>query len=272
MTKSNGLDGVAEAIFAKGSASIPPIKDEEGNLFVLVPQGYELEQISVRDPKLLRIQSSAMFHDEGSFISYVKRYADPRTRLCAETGRQSGNYPYIKAIFDYHQPKDPQHGQHTALFRPTYSEEWSRWTKASGVAMPQANFAEYVEENRRDIVQPDAAFLLDIVSKFRATKKIDFNSVVYQPNGDVTLGWDERTEGANGQPVTMPTALDLGIPVFFKGARYSVPVFLRYRLAEGKLAFTLKIDRGDYIEQAAFDDITTKVAKETEIEIYMGRL
>ena len=270
MTKSNGLDGVAEAIFAKGAATIPPIKDEEGNLHVLVPNGYDLERIPARDPALLRIQGSPRFHDAASFIAYVNRYKDGRTRLCAETSKQSGGGAYIKAIFDYHEPSKPSHCVHTAMFVPSYSEEWKKWTAVP--TLPQAVFAEFVEENRRDIVKPDAAFLLDIVSKFKATKKIDYNSVVYQPNGDVTLGWDERTEGANGQPVTMPTSLEIGIPVFFKGPLFKINVFLRYRLADAKLNFTLKVDRADLTEQTAFDDVTTKVAAETEIEIYMGRL
>lgn len=269
-TKTNGLDGVAEAIFAKGAATIPPIKDEEGNLHVLVPQGYKLEPIPARDPRLLRIETAPRFHDVASFIAYVKRYGDDRTRLCAETGKQASGSAYIKAVFDYHKPGEPQHAAHTALFVPSYSEEWKKWTAIP--PLPQALFAEFVEENRRDIVTPNAAVLLDMVSKFKATKKIEFNSVVYQPNGDVTVGWDERTEGVNGQPVTMPTSLEIGIPVFFKGPLFKVNVFLRYRLADQKLGFTLKVDRADLTEQTAFDDLTTKVAAETEIEIYMGRL
>ena len=260
------------AIFHKGATASPPVETPDGGFAMLVPEGYRLEKIAPLVAPLTHIQERVRFHDENSFISYVNRYKDGKsTRLFAQTSRQSGGAATITAILDYHEEDKPRRGAHVAVFVPIFSEEWSRWTKATA-PMLQAYFAEFIEENRKDIETPDAAHLLDIVSRFKATKKVEFNSVVYQPNGDLTVGWDERTEGANGQPITIPTQLELGIPVFFKGERYSVPVFLRYRLADQKLTFSLKIDRGDYIEQAAFDQITAKVAEGTGIEVYSGRV
>ena len=145
-----------------------------------------------------------------------------------------------------------------------------RWTRAQPMA--QVAFAEFIEENRKDIVSPDSALLLDIVSKFRASRKQDYDSVVYQANGDITVAWSEKTENAGKPGVAVPTDLGLGIPVYFKGELYSVPVLMRYRLSDGKLTFNVKVDRPDYIEQAAFDDTADKILAETAIKPFIGSM
>jgi len=72
----------------------------------------------------------------------------------------------------------------------------------------------------------------------------------------------------------VPSPIDgqLMIPVYFKGELYSVPVLMRYRLADGKLMFMIKVDRPDYIEQAAFDATAKQIAEATGIEPYIGAM
>lgn len=255
---------------------VPPIVDSDGRTHVLSPAGYGLSIVEPPEKKLHRIRQRPTFFDVDSFVAYVKRYQTAATQVFATPGHSADNgKASITAIIDYHGSASeagdagtPDYCAHVATYRPRYSEEWTRWCKAA--TLGQVEFAEFLEENRRDISAPEAASLLDIVTKFRASRKQSYDSVVYQPNGDVQIAYAETTESAGKPGVSVPTEIKLGIPVFFKGQRYEVPVFLRYKVGDSKVQFSIKVDRADYIEQAAFDEITSAVGEALALPIYFG--
>lgn len=242
---------------------------DDGTQVVALPDGFTAHNIAPQERPLLRIVQTPMLFDEASFIDYVNRFKSEESRIFAVPGHLSPDkQARVTAALDYHGPSKPQRCQHVVSFAPRYSEQWVRWTKAP--PMPQAAFAEFIEENRIDIIDPDAAVLLDMVSKFRATRKQDYDSVVYQPNGDIVVAWSDKTESAGKPGVSVPDGLKLGIPVFFRDIPVKVPCFMRYRLSDGKLTFAVKVDRPEYIEQDAFDLITKRIGEQTAITPYLG--
>lgn len=256
----------------EGAVYRAPIQTTDGATHIFVPEGYRLERIAPLDPVLTRIRQAVTLHDVDSFIEYVKRFATSSSQLFAEPGfiSKSGSAA-ITAVLDYHAgPGMPDHAAHVATYSPRYSEQWNRWVRTLPPTFRQAEFAEWVEENRADIVAPEAAKLLDIVRAFKASKKSEFNSVVYQPNGDVTLQYDERTEqlGSSGP---LPELLQLGIPVYYRTEVYKVPVFVRFKVASGAVVFSLKPDRADLIEDNAFGGLLTRIAEATGLTKYVGR-
>lgn len=262
-------DNIKELIdhAAKGA---PSHDTPDGGKLVVIPSGYKAERIAPLDPELLRITQSVTLHDRDSFAAYVNRYKSEATRLFAEPGFLAGGAAHVTAVLDYHLPDAARHGVHVAAFRPRYSEQWQRWNAACRAPLAQAQFAEFIEEARADIVEPEAAKLLDIVRAFKASKRVEFDSVVYQNNGDVTLGYDEKTQqrGASGP---LPEAMKLGIPVYFRDTVYAVPLFVRFKVDGGAVKFQLKIDRADVIEDAAFGELTRAISEATAIEPYLGR-
>lgn len=251
-------------------ASRAPSHDlPDGGKLVVIPQGYRAERVDPAMPA--RIKQAVTLHDLDSFITYVNRFKSGATQVFAEPGFLAGGQAKVVAVLDYHEPEKADHGQHVATYLPRYSEQWQRWQKACAAGLfKQAQFAEFVEEVRADIVDPDAARLLDIVRTFKASKRVEFDSVVYQPNGDVKLAYDERTE-QKGSSGVLPEQMTLGIPVYFRGTGYKVPVFVRYRVEGGAVGFGLKIDRADVIEDAAFGELTAAVKEQTAIGVYLGR-
>lgn len=240
----------------------------DGGSIVVCERNQRVEKIHPLEKMLPRIRQAPTFYDLASFTGYVTAFKTDTTRIFGVPGTiASDGRAKLTAILDYHGPGKPDHGAHVATYAPRYSEQWDKWTKAG--SMPQAAFAEFIEENRADISEPDAATLLDIVTKFRTTRKQEFNGVVYQPNGDVVIGWSDTTESA-GKGVAVPTELKLGIPVFFRGTLYAVPVLMRYRVPDGKLTFTVKVDRAALIEQTAFDEIAKAASDATGIGVLIG--
>lgn len=261
-------DALAKA-FELGAMRSPVYDTPDGGYAVLVPPGYDLETVPPLDRPLTHIHQTTTLLDMDSFNDYVVHFKTPATRIFAVPGYLNSGIAQFRAAMDFHETSDKAgYGHHNAIYQPPYSEEWKRWTKAG--VMKQAEFAEFIEENRRDIVTPDAANLLDLVRRFKATKKQDYDSLVYQPDGSTAINWVDKTTSATGV-IPVPETLKLGIPVFFQGARYEINVFMRYKLTEGILAFTIKVDRPDYAEQTAFDVIKNEIANATGLRVYLGK-
>lgn len=254
--------------FNAGAAKAPAHDTPDGGKLVIVPQGYRTEHIDPAMPP--RIKQAVTLHDRDSFIAYVNRFKTPDTRIFAEPGFLASGQAKIVAVIDYHGAAKADHGGHSATYAPRYSDQWNRWRNACAQPMRQAEFAEFVEEVRGDIVNPEAAKLLDIVRTFKASKRVEFDSVTYQPNGDVKLGYEERTE-QKGTSGALPETMEIGIPVYFRGTAYKVPVLVRYKVGQGAVAFQLKLDRADIIEDAAFGELTKAIGEATSIDPYLGR-
>lgn len=267
------LKELANQLVDLGAAAGKLVDTPDGGKAVLIPDRFKLHQFPPVDPPeaaLKRISGGVTLHDAASFVLYVNQYKSATTKVFAEPGFiRSDGQARVVAIFDYHEKDTPHHGAHIAQYMPRYSEQWTRWTKAS--AFEQVPFAEWIEENRSDISEPAAASLLDIVRTFKASKKVEYDSVVYQPNGDVRLNYNETTEGKGAQSSVLPERMTLGIPVYFRGERYAVGVWVRYRASNGKVVFNLKVDRPDVIEDDAFNALVADINSKTEIEAYLGR-
>ena len=259
-----------ERIIALASAQAPAHPTPDGGKLVVVPKGYEVREVAPIEPPLPRIRQGVTMHDAASFVAYVNRYKTAATQIFAEAGFLAGGAAHVTAVLDYHEPGKADRCAHVATYRPRYSDQWQRWHAAAKGAMKQAEFAEFIEEHRGDVASPSAAVLLDIVRTFKASKKVEFDSVVYQSNGDVMLTYDERTE-QKGKSGPMPEIMTLGIPVYFRGEVYEVPVFVRFKVGGGTVVFQLKPDRSDIIEDAAFSDLATKIGADVEIQPYLGR-
>lgn len=264
MDTNNQLETALSVVASRA----PHHEAPDGGKLVIIPEGYRAERIEPAMPP--RIKQGVTLHDRDSFVGYVNRFKTEATQVFAEPGFLAGGVARVVAVIDYHAPKQADHGWHSATYTPRYSEQWQRWQKACAQPLRQAEFAEFIEEVRGDIVDPDAAKLLDIVRTFKASKRVEFDSVVYQPNGDVKLGYEERTE-QKGSSGLLPEVMHLGIPVYFRGSAYKVPVLVRYKVANGAVAFALKIDREDIIEDTAFSELTAAVKDATVIDVYLGR-
>ena len=54
--------------------------------------------------------------------------------------------------------------------------------------------------------------------------------IVNLQSGEGCMEFSEEHKGDDGQPLTIPCAFHILIPIFRGGAKYSIPVRLRYRL------------------------------------------
>lgn len=267
-----------QTLLNQGASGAPVRTLPDGGLGIVVPPNYGVKAFPpVNLPLPDHIKQVVTMHDRGSFVDYVNEFKTLRSRIFAEPGflAQSNKARFV-AIIDYHRSGgdegEPDRCAHLALYEPRYSEQWERWQAVCGSGfLKQAQFAELIEECRRDIVQPDAANLLDIVRTFKASKRTEFDSYEMDASGNVKLHYSDTVE-KHGATAAMPERMTLGIPVYYGETPYSVGLFVRFRIVQGAVLFDLKLDRPDIIEDDAFKGMMEVVRSECELPVHMGTL
>jgi uncharacterized protein YfdQ (DUF2303 family) len=215
------------------------------------------------------LTASPLFHDASAFIAYVNRFKVDETRLFYA---QDGNF---LAVIDYHSGYGgkvcPQHGDHVARLSLLRSPEWKLWKEHSSVAMSQQGFAEFLEDNSRDLLQPDPVTMLEVATGLQATVGATFRRAINQANGQVQVQWDENIDAkVAGGTKEIPATFQVGLRPFMGTERYPVECRLRYRVQGGNLSFHYKALHLDPITEAALEGIVAKIRDETGIEPALG--
>lgn len=258
--------------------ALVPHQRPDGGLEIMVPPNYRTMTLPALEPTLTRIRQRVCFKDAASFIAYVKKYQASNTVIFGMPGHMAADKKAaFQAILDYHHDAAdgrslaPDHAAHVAVYAPPYSPAWETWNNTRPMA--QADFGEFLEENRVDIRDPVAAQLIDLVNNLKLSKKVDYDSVVNRPNGDILLAFSDKTEAEgsrNGGPMKVPSEITLGLSVYYAGDLYALKMLMRYRLNNGKVAFMVKPDRPEDVEQDAFNKLTQKINEETGISVWLG--
>jgi uncharacterized protein YfdQ (DUF2303 family) len=246
-----------------------PDADGKGVPFVLVPEGYTVEDVEGMLPKPVITRRAVRLLDSSSFIRYVNNFKLENTILFANDQETGG--PTVKGVIDYPSKNQAEHGAHTVTFAPTLSEQWKRWTALSGKPQSQAAMAAFLEENIIDVVEPVAADLMEVCLSMEATMKGAFRSGVRLHNGNVQLTYSETTEASAGDGrLVIPEKIVLGIPVFEHDDAYRVEAWLRYRINEGKLLLIIELHRKKFILDDAFAHFVSKIETETSLPVLFG--
>ena len=165
----------------------------------------------------------------------------------------------------------PRHGDHLAVLKLKRSPEWQTWASKSETGMAQVEFAEFIEDNARDILTPGPIEMLEIATGLQATVGATFRSAINQANGTVQLNWDEQVEGSvKGTGKAIPTEFQVGIRPFLGTERYPIDCRLRYRVSGGSLRLHYKALHLDPITEAALEGIVARIRDETSIMPALG--
>lgn len=207
--------------------------------FVVVPEGCRVESLKdLADKFPVRVRETVTVATVESFILYLNKFKTPDTIIFAdEKGRE------VKAIFDYHSPDHADWCAHSLVLGFTFSPEWQTWAGMNGKKFDQTGFAEFIENNLPDIVEPSGADMLEIARKIEATRNLTFKSGVRLDNGQQQLVFDEQIEGtaANGR-LEIPQTFDIGIEVFKGDTPYRVTARFRWRIKRDSKALELWYD------------------------------
>ncbi len=237
--------------------------------FVVVPDGYHVENMEKliwnehnHRPQALKQTVNAL--DAPSFIEYYKLFADNHSRVFADETKS-----WVGAILDYHDADgtgNPRWGRHRLNLTLRKSREWLIWTGRNGQSkkFEQAEFAEFVEDNGPDFVEPSCATMIELARTLEAKKNVDFQSSLRLSNGQVQFTYQENVNGTFGAgKLEIPEQFVVAIPVYVGMPRERVTARLRWRLNGKQLAIWYDLLRADVLERDAFigslEDITDAI-------------
>lgn len=260
-----------ETLISTGAKIGQPITTEQIH-FALVPkdmQVYSLKDLQYPQGMVpSRIIAAPALNDVESFCSYVNSYKDARTRLFASPYHNS-----FSAILDYHSPGTPEFLSHRANLTLRLSEEWTLWYGNHDKLLPQLAFAEFLEDNRNDIIRPDSATMLEVARDLQAHSDVNFASKINTVNGSAQLKFDETISSKVGLgTIACPETFAIRVPVFFGEQPITVEARLRFRIGDGKLKFQYKLYRPAETLALAFDAARERVKIATGMEVLLGAL
>ena len=169
--------------------------------------------------------------------------------------------PAIVAVFNGHGAAGPGFGDHRGAitFRPT--PQWLKWKGIDGKMLPQADFAEFVEDNLADIADPSAAEMMELVTYLNATRSGEFRSAVRLGNGTVSFTNVENVEARVGSSEkAVPEAFTIALAPIFGVIPIKVPARFRYRIQDRKLLMGFKLHRVEDVMAMVVKDIVAAVA------------
>ena len=259
----NGNNAVATALSA-GAALSKPITVGDG-LGIVVPEGYALHDLEKQLPTPTRKRGAFKLRDAASFIAYFKKHQ------LASTLYGRIDPPRFLAVFDDHRKDEAGWRDHIASYDCPLSPEWKTWLTANKKPFKQAEFAQFIEDNLPDIVEPAGADMLEISRTLEAKKKINFASGIRLSNGQQELTYEEQIEGtASKGKLQIPEMFVLGIPVLEGGPRYKVQARLRYRIDGGTLAMWFDLLRPHKISEDAVLAVWKEISDGTATQILNG--
>lgn len=255
-----------EAVLHAGAA-LGDIREVAGTPVVVVPNGYSCEDFShlLRTPT--RLKGTTVLSDEASFIDYVVLHLSKGTDLYFQSSP-----PVFLSVFNADRPDSPDWSDHRAVYKCPLSVEWKTWFGADGNKMGQEDFARFVEANLPDIIDPEAANMLEIALTLEAKKKVNFASGLRLSNGSNQLTYEEQVDGtaAKGN-LTIPETITIGIPVFEGGDRYKIEAHFRYRIADGgKLTMWFELVRPHKVIEDAVKTARTSIETATGLSAFNG--
>jgi len=241
--------------------------------YAIVPEGAQLQSLEHLLPVPARTRAEPVFHTVEAFIAYVNRFkvdADDETATTAIFG--DPERLTLHAVLDYHAPGAPAWRGHHARYTAPKSVEWTLWRSHSGKVHQQVDFAQLLEDNLVDIVNPPGADILECCRNLRAHKDVQFVSAIDTTTGSRQFTYNQEITGqaSRRENLSMPKEFNLGIPVLLGGEAYAVVARLRFRIKEGQLVLWYDLYRPEYIERDAFKDVCERIKTETEIEVWLG--
>jgi uncharacterized protein YfdQ (DUF2303 family) len=132
--------------------------------------------------------------------------------------------------------------------------------------MSQMEFALFIEDNLKEIDEPNGAQMLEIAASLKASTDVDFKSNIRLDNGEVQFNYTETINGQAGVSgqLTIPEKIKLIIKPFLNGHPYVMEARFRYRVAQGGLTMWYTLIRPHVVQQDAVDQVIEQVTEGME--------
>jgi len=202
-----------------------------------------------------RSKGTVNVHDAKSFATAVRlRSAEPSAVVYADETQAA----LVAVLNDDDVEGGPGWRDYRVSLALVPTPEWSHWRTKDGLMQTQDQFAQHVEDGITELVEPEAATMLEIAQQFHATTTARFKTARRLASGEQQFGYEEDIEATAGT-IEIPQRLKLVVRPFYGASQYEVGAWFRFRLNRDVFTLGYKLDRPHEIERAAFADIRNEV-------------
>lgn len=261
------------ALLAAGAALGSPRTHNtpDARPYAVLPEGYTIEELPRRaTPE--RPRAVVQLRDVASFVRYFNDHKTASSRIFARL-----DPALFLAVFDEFSEGTEYDGvvwpqadwrEFRAAFSVPASREWKLWTAADRKPMGQLSFAEFLQDNLPDVVQPAGADLLQLALNFEAAQTGTYVASQRLQDGSHNLQW--RADNNSSGSVKLPEHITLQIPVFENEATSELQARLKYRVKDGQLTLWYELVRPHKVLEAAFRSAWDRIADGTQAVILLG--
>ena len=244
--KDNNIAAAVAAGIASAGGEYSGINLGENEIpyVVLVPDGQgstKLIDLTQYAPRPRSNMREMRVSDVPSFVAYVNKWKTDETVVTIADDQAS-------AIIDYGRPAaGVGWGVHKCAVWFQHAPEWELWTGNADSWLTQRGFAEFLEENAGDVLDPDAAGLLEIVTDLEGHSNATLKNAVRLDNGQRELTYIEDinvTSGSKAGNVVIPTSIKVALRVYKHDAQpRALTALLKYKVVDGRVSFMFTFGR-----------------------------
>jgi uncharacterized protein YfdQ (DUF2303 family) len=200
-------------------------------------------------------RGNTTFHEVASFLRYIIANHSAGDGTVYVDARDVT--PTLVAVLNDHGPNGPGFRDFRASLSFVATKSWKAWNQVDNNLLDQHDFAEFIEENVRDIVDHPGSDMLDIVTKLEASQTLAFKSGIRLQSGHVRLKFEENGTAKVGRnDIDVPATLTLRVRPFIGSRAYDVVARFRWRIQGGTLKLGFLLQRTeDLMEQIIKDTI-----------------
>jgi uncharacterized protein YfdQ (DUF2303 family) len=218
-----------------------------------------------------RKRGTVTVRDVASFAHYFERHADADTEAYADLDNAT-----FTAVLDAHKTDAARWEQHRLVLALQTTLPWRTWLANDRRWLSQQEFAEFLEDNCRDLAPGgpvSAADLLEVAQSFQAKTSVRFSKGTRLATGQTQLTYVEDVTASAGQrgEIVIPSEFALAIVPYEDCPPALVPARFRYRLANGDLRLGYFLADPARIAREAVAQIGEKVAHECTVMVMQGR-
>lgn len=214
--------------------------------FALLPEGFTVQSLEKFQAVPNQITADHRFGDVRSLAAYLNVFANEQTMIVADFDRA-----VVRSQIDGDGVGNPSHKTHSATFVARRHEKIEAWLAVCGKPMTQTEFGLFLEDRAVDVVDPEAADIMDMVMTFDATKKVTFKSSTRLHDGSRQFQYVEENDARGG--LTLPDHVVILAPVYRGMDPQRITFKLRYRINDGALRFNVEMQDKDEVLRAAFE-------------------
>lgn len=260
-----------QPITALAQSALAPKQVEPGGVYLVATANGDVRQFDLTGSEYTGVVDRKRGHttvrDADSFLAYYEKHHDDASEVYSDVEALS-----VTAVLNAHSAEEADFGDHRLHLQLRRTKAWLEWLALDGKLVDQDRFANFLEDHLVNLVEPEAAAMLEVAQSIKASTKADFQSSSRLHSGERKFTYAETTNATAGSKgeLQIPETFKIAIPPFEGSDAYSMTARFKYRLGGGHLELGFKLEEPDERIKAAFADVLTAIAEGIDTPILNG--